>query len=206
MLSQDDHPWYSAYTVKWATLDWEKEEAFALRRRVFCEEQALFEGDDRDHKDGIAQLLVALGGYGGWHERIVGTVRIHAENSGLWYGSRLAVDPFCRTHGHIGSTLIRLAVSSAHALGCRCFRALVQKQNEALFHHLHWHSLTEKPIYGQLHILMEADLSCYPPCHTPLSGFVIRARQEHTDADLSPPLLGMPVPSLPGLRPLWQLQ
>ena len=42
------------------------------------------------------------------------------------------------SHGSIGATLIRLAVSSAHALGCETFLAHVQSQNVPLFRALHW--------------------------------------------------------------------
>jgi len=36
------------YRVKWATLPWEEDEAYTLRRAVFCIEQGVFVGDDRD--------------------------------------------------------------------------------------------------------------------------------------------------------------
>lgn len=193
MLSTSHQPDYSEYTIKWVSLDWEMEEAYALRKRVFCEEQSLFEGDDLDITDQTAQLLVALGGYGGWHEKVVGTVRIHEESPGIWYGSRLAVDPSCRTHGSIGSTLIKLAVSSAHALGCQRFLATVQAQNEELFRRLHWERLAEKIVYGRPHVSMEADLGHYPPCHSPFSGFVLRAKQRQLITELAPQLLSMPV-------------
>lgn len=48
------------YRVKWATLPWESKEAYALRRAVFCVEQGIFVGDDRDEIDRDAKLLVAL--------------------------------------------------------------------------------------------------------------------------------------------------
>lgn len=167
---------YSGYTVKWADLPWEIEQAHALRRRVFCQEQALFEHDDRDAIDDQAQLLVALGDIAGWHDQLVGTVRIHQPETGIWWGSRLAVDRHFRRQGQIGSTLIRLAVSSAHALGCQRFYAHVQQQNESLFQRLHWSSQGNILIHGQLHVVMEADLNFYPPCATPYSGFVALSR------------------------------
>lgn len=185
---------YSEYTVKWVTLPWEAEQAYQLRRRVFCDEQGLFDGDDLDVIDAGAQLLVALGGYGGWHEQVVGTVRIHEERSadqpGVWWGSRLAVDPAFRAQGQLGSTLIRLAVSSAHALGCQQFFAHVQKQNEGLFQRLHWQTLQPLLIRGREHMFMQADLSCYPPCSEPVSGFVLRGRQPVTPTQLAPLLSG----------------
>lgn len=171
------HPaFYSGYTIKWADLPWEHDQAYALRRQVFCQEQALFDGDDRDAIDDQAQLLVALGDLAGWHDQLVGTVRIHQAQPGVWWGSRLAVDQHFRRQGQIGSTLIRLAVSSAHALGCQQFLAHVQLQNEALFQRLHWSTQGEVVIHGQAHAVMQADLDYYPPCATPYSGFVARSR------------------------------
>lgn len=173
---------YSGYTIKWADLPWEYDQAYALRRRVFCQEQALFEGDDRDAIDDQAQLLVAMGDLAGWHDRLVGTVRIHQPQPGVWWGSRLAVDDAFRRQGQIGSTLIRLAVSSACAQGCQQFLAHVQIQNEALFKRLHWQTVGEKMIHQQRHVVMQAELNFYPPCATPYSGFVVRSRTRKTTA------------------------
>lgn len=173
------HPDYSDYTIKWATLPWEVDQAYALRRQVFCAEQHLFETDDHDAVDDRARTLVALGNHGGWHQEVVGTVRIHCEGERLWYGSRLAVSPQFRSQGQLGSTLIRLAVSSAHALDCSTFLATVQVQNEALFQRLNWQTIEYREIHGMKHALMQADLSAYPPCYTPQSGFVVKARNPY---------------------------
>lgn len=186
-------PDYSDYTIKWVTLPWEREQAYALRRRVFCEEQQIFTESDLDEIDSQAQLLVALGNISGWHEQVVGTVRIHEPEPGLWYGSRLAVDSRFRRQGQLGATLIKLAVSSAHACGCQQFLATVQPQNENLFRRLHWQTFAEQLIHGRPHKVMEADLSHYPPCHNPASGFVIRGRQRKKFADLAPSLLQLPL-------------
>lgn len=192
MHTKQRHPAYSDYTIKWASLDWEAREAFALRRRVFCDEQALFEKDDRDLTDQNAQLIVALGGHGGWHDQVVGTVRIHEEEPGVWYGSRLAVDPAFRRQGYLGATLIKLAVSSAHSLGCCCFMARVQAQNERLFRRLHWDRIGEEEIQGLPHVTMQANLDHYPPCHTPHSGYVMRGRNRKSDQAIAPELLKLP--------------
>jgi putative N-acetyltransferase (TIGR04045 family) len=146
-----------------------------LRRQVFCVEQGIFDGDDRDDIDARAQLLVALACVGGTPEKVVGTVRIHEEEPGLWFGSRLAVDAAFRKQGQLGATLIRLAVCSANAQGCRTFRAHVQSQNLALFVRMHWHPLHELSLLGRPHHLMQADLARYPPCHVPHTGFVTRS-------------------------------
>jgi len=176
------------FRVKWADGGWEIEQARRLRRAVFCIEQGLFSGDDLDAVDAHAQPLVALACLGGITDRLVGTVRIHRAvdpavdsakqilDDTVWWGSRLAVHAAFRHHGRIGATLIRLAVGSAAARGCRVFLAHVQSQNQALFEKLHWHALREETLHGRSHLLMQADLAHYPPCHDPLTGHVTRAR------------------------------
>lgn len=165
--------------VRWASEPWECEAAYAIRRAVFCEEQGIFEGDDRDAIDDHAQLLVAVRGAHGSSPCVAGTVRIHRDpsNAATWYGSRLAVREDFRHHGRIGATLIRLAVSSAHALGCATFLAHVQAQNAPLFQRLHWHTLEEVIVFGRAHHVMRADLAHYPPCPTPYAGFVVDQRR-----------------------------
>jgi putative N-acetyltransferase (TIGR04045 family) len=163
------------FRVKWAATDWEREHALALRRAVFCAEQGIFLGDDRDAIDDHAQLIVALSCVGGAPDAVVGTVRIHEESPGRWWGSRLAVHAAFRHHGRIGATLIRLAVSSAHARGCREFLAHVQSQNTPMFERLHWCSLQRETLHGRPHDLMLADLAHYAPCDTPDAGFVTRS-------------------------------
>ena len=163
------------FRVKWAATSWEREQAWALRRAVFCAEQGIFPGDDRDAIDEHAQLIVALSCVGGALDAVVGTVRIHEQSPGRWWGSRLAVHAAFRHHGRIGATLIRLAVSSAHARGCHEFFAHVQSQNAPMFQRLHWRSLQRETLHGRPHDLMQADLAHYAPCETPDAGFVTRS-------------------------------
>jgi len=163
------------FRVKWAATKWECEQALALRRAVFCAEQGIFLGDDRDAIDDHAQLIVALSCVGGAPDAVVGTVRIHEESRGHWWGSRLAVHAAFRHQGRIGATLIRLAVSSAHARGCDEFLAHVQSQNAAMFARLHWRSMRRETLHGRPHDLMCADLAHYAPCETPYAGFVTRS-------------------------------
>ena len=115
----------------------------------------------------------------GMPDQVVGTVRIHThpegEEPGLWWGSRLAVHAAFRQHGRLGATLIRLAVSSAHARGALVFLAHVQAQNVPLFQRLHWSLLKEETLHGRPHALMQADLAHYPPCHDPLWGYSTQA-------------------------------
>ena len=56
---------------------WELRAAYALRRGVFCDEQRIFGGDDRDAADASAQTIVAVTYVMGIADRVVGTVRIH---------------------------------------------------------------------------------------------------------------------------------
>jgi putative N-acetyltransferase (TIGR04045 family) len=160
------------FRVKFAASRWEREGAFALRRAVFCDEQRLFAGDDRDAVDDYAITIVALSMVGVAADRVVGAVRIHEEAPGVWYGSRLAVDREFRRIGSIGATLIRLAVSSAHAMGCQTFLAHVQAQNGPLFRQLHWETTEQVELHGRPHLKMRADLAHYPPCNAPEVGFV----------------------------------
>ena len=160
------------FRVKFAASRWEREGAYALRRQVFCREQGLFGDDDRDAVDNYAIPLVALSMLGVAADGVVGTVRIHEEAPGLWWGSRLAVESDSRRVGAIGATLIRLAVSSAHAMGCQEFLAHVQAQNGPLFRQMHWETLAEVDLHGRPHLRMRADLAFYPPCPTPEIGFV----------------------------------
>ncbi|TCR67880.1 MSMEG_0567/Sll0786 family nitrogen starvation N-acetyltransferase [Rhizobium sp. BK376] len=167
----------SEFQVKFATSEWERREAHLLRRAVFCEEQGIFEGDDRDAIDGHAIPIVALSMMGVAADQVVGTVRIHEAEPGLWWGSRLAVSGDFRKIGALGATLIRLAVSSANAMGCHTFLANVQVQNGLLFRRMHWDVLEEFEVYGKPHLRMKADLNWYPPCQTPETGLVALAKK-----------------------------
>lgn len=162
----------SEYRVKFATEGWEHREAKALRRLVFCDEQKIFSGNDRDQIDDLATTIVAISSFAVAAQEVVGTVRIHEAAPGIWWGSRLAVAPDYRRISALGTSLIRLAVSSAHARGCRCFYAHVQAQNAAMFQRLHWHTIDEVVLHGRPHHFMRADLSHYPPIADAESGFL----------------------------------
>ena len=175
------------FRIKWADAGWEIAQARRLRRAVFCIEQGVFVGDDLDVIDQHAQLLVAVAQVGGMPDQVVGTVRIHHDTDGLWWGSRLAVHPAYRHLGRIGATLIRLAVCSAHARGAVVLLAHVQAQNEAMFQKLAWQTLKHEQVHGRPHVLMQVDLGAYPPCHDPITGFVTQARASARPATLPPP-------------------
>ena len=168
----------SHFQVKFVTLAWEQRQCAALRRQVFCEEQGIFAGDDRDAIDAHAIPICALSILGGELDAVVGTVRIHdiPERPGEWWGSRLAVARPFRGTAALGAGLIQVAVSSAHARGCTRFLAHVQSRNVPLFESLHWSSLDEVELHGHPHSLMQADLSAYPPLHDPELGVIKLAR------------------------------
>ena len=166
----------SEYRVKLATEGWECEGAARLRRHVFCEEQGIFEGDDRDAVDDTAIPIVALACLFGNPDTVVGTVRIHQPEPGVWYGSRLAVDADYRRVGSLGAALIRLAVCTATARGCLRFHAHVQSRNALLFRRLHWKTLEEVTLHGAPHHFMQADLAHYQPFPDGDRGFVALTR------------------------------
>ena len=162
----------SQYQVKFATEAWERQAAAALRCAVFCAEQRVFADDDRDGIDDIAIPIVAISSLAVALDEVVGTVRIHEAEPGVWWGSRLAVAASYRRIGAIGSSLVRLAVSSALARGCTKFLAHVQSQNAPLFQRLHWSTIAEVEFHGRPHHFMQADLDHYPPFADAETGFL----------------------------------
>ncbi len=151
------------FGIKLARDAWEIGAHHRLRRRVFCDEQGLFAGDDRDELDGTALPIVAVDYVMSMPHNVVGTVRIHESAPGLWYGSRLAIEPEYRNVYGIGSGLVYRAVSTANARGCETFLANVQRQNVPFFRRMAWEPLEEFDLLGLPHTLMRADLSAYPP-------------------------------------------
>ena len=151
------------FAIRVAREPWEVAGCHALRRAVFCNEQGIFAGDDRDAIDDHATMLASIGLVAGMTDLIAGTVRIHQTQPGYWLGSRLAVQQGFRRLGGLGTALIRLAVGTAHARGCTEFRAHVQAGNVPLFESLRWRSLEAVELHGRPHHLMQADLDHYPP-------------------------------------------
>lgn len=140
----------------------------AVRRRVFVEEQGLFDGSDRDERDdrpGTVHLLAALGG------TVCGAVRLYpladdearrfdlAGRRGpwrgtVWQGDRLAVLPEFR-RDNVGTPLVRLAVASAAAAGGGLMVARIQVRNVRFFERLGWHVVGgASPYVGLLHQTM----------------------------------------------------
>lgn len=154
----------------------------ALRRRIFCDEQGIFESDDRDPIDEKAHAIVCKTLIAGMEDQVVGVVRIDERKPGVWFGSRLGVAPEVRRVRHlspgvavrnlqpchaglgaIGAALIYKAVSTANAIGCHEFLATVQHQNARFFQRLHWEPVADLDLHGIRHVKMRADLSHYRP-------------------------------------------
>ena len=134
---------------------------YTLRRKIFVEEQALFQHDDIDALDAIAHPIIAVEP-DALSPTVLGIVRIYEPEPRLWYGGRLGTHPDYRRGWHIGKGLINQAVTTANAWGCDRFLATVQIQNVRFFQRLHWDSLEEIEIRGIAHHLMQADLNYYP--------------------------------------------
>lgn len=153
----------SSYRFEIATAAPYRQAYFELRRRIFCEEQGLFEGSDRDLYDEYSYPIVALYDPPDHNPTVVGVVRIYEVSPRLWYGGRLGTHPDFRRGWRVGKGLINKAVTTANTWGCDQFLAKVQEQNVRFFQRLHWHSFEELDICGVHHHHMEADLNFYPP-------------------------------------------
>jgi putative N-acetyltransferase (TIGR04045 family) len=151
------------YRIEQARTHWQQAGCFSLRREVFCAEQGIFKIDDRDDIDEQAIHLAASTCMFGHCDDIIGTVRIHQPEPGLWWGSRLAVAKPFRRIGGLGPALIRLAVGTAKFHGAKIFLAHVQAQNRQLFESLDWQVQDSKILHGVPHYLMQADIGAYAP-------------------------------------------
>lgn len=105
-----------------------------IRRAVFCAEQRLFDGSDRDEHDDDPATVHVLGFVDGTP---AGTVRLYPLTGTLWHGDRLAVLPEHR-RSRIGGQLVRLAVALGGERGGTRMRAQVQLPNVPFFVHLGW--------------------------------------------------------------------
>lgn len=178
MIVEDPHQFICpGYIIREATAGWEHGGAASLRHRVFVEEQGLFETHDRDAIDQQAITLVALSTCAAEADEVVGTVRLHQPQPGLWWGSRLAVAPGYRSVGALGSELIRLAVGTARARGCETFLAHVQARNAVLFRRIGWDLEEEVTLHGAPHARMRARLERFPPAPDPAAGRLALARR-----------------------------
>jgi putative N-acetyltransferase (TIGR04045 family) len=136
--------------------DAERELHLEIRRRVFVEEQGLFEGTDRDAHDDDPATIHVLGLCG---EVAAGAVRLYRlEEPGVWKGDRLAVLPPFRSRG-LGAPLVRYAVRTAAEAGGRVMVAHIQPGNVTFFEHLGWERVGELVSFvGRPHQMMAIDL------------------------------------------------
>ena len=180
IIESNPTPKCPSLDFRFAREPWERRQYYVLRRAIFCEEQGIFSDSDRDEQDPEALPIIAVRDQILMSGDVVGVVRIDERSSGLWWGSRLGVDPSYRSmtgftpkgvfegreaptrFSSVGATLIYKAVSTAQAFGCHTFLAHVQRQNVPLFRWLHWFSVEEVTLHGESHHKMKADLSHYP--------------------------------------------
>jgi putative N-acetyltransferase (TIGR04045 family) len=150
-------PGAPALTCRLARDDHELGGHFAVRRHVFVEAQALFAGDDRDHRDSDPATLHAVGLAG---DRVAGAVRLYPYGAGgLWKGDRLAVLPADRVH-RLGAMLVRFAVATAGELGGQRMVAGIQLPNVRFFERLGWERDGEAgQSFGVMHQPMAIPLS-----------------------------------------------
>jgi predicted GNAT family N-acyltransferase len=125
---------------------WQVDGYFRLRREIFEREQRLFTDSDVDEHDAHATPIVALSHVAGMPFEVIGVAHEY------------------RRVGAVGGALIRTAVTTAHAHGCRRFLATVQARNVRYFEHYDFHSLGELSVRDQPHHLMQAELRSFPPC------------------------------------------
>ena len=147
-----------------------------LRRRVFADEQGLFDGDDHDDHDDDPRTVVLLAR--GRDGAVLGGVRLHPADPGgpdigWWRGSRLAVAPASRngaggvlreasagpaggtSAGYpVGPALVRAACAHAEAAGVLRFDGCVQPGAERMFRRLGWATVRPVPAAGRPHVLM----------------------------------------------------
>lgn len=163
------------YRIKLAAQQWEKREALALRRAVFCSELHIFVDSDLDDVDRRAQMLVVVAHIAGLPDRVVGTIRIHEAQPRTWWVSRLAVDPAFRGRAGLGSALLRSATATAVTRGCDELFAHARRQRRRLFERAGWTWIEDETVYGAPHCLMRADIDAVAPSEPPEWGWAVRS-------------------------------
>jgi len=133
---------------------------FAVRRRVFVDDQALFavtDKDERDWTEGTLHVVAIADGL------IAGAVRLYpVDAAGLWKGDRLAVLPEARVQ-RLGALLVQFAVATAGERGGHTMVAQIQVPNVRFFEHLGWHvDGPPAPYHGVMHQPMAIPLAPAP--------------------------------------------
>jgi putative N-acetyltransferase (TIGR04045 family) len=131
---------------------------FAVRHRIFVEEQRLFSGTDRDSRDDEPDTVHAIASVDG---AVVGAVRLYPLHGDVWKGDRLAVLSHARVH-QLGGQLVRFAVRTAGECGGSRMVAQVQVPNVRFFERLGWSRVgAAAPYVGVMHQPM--DIPLRPP-------------------------------------------
>lgn len=130
----------------------ERHRCFEIRKKIFLEEQKIFEESDVDEYDSKAIHIVAV-----QEREIVGTVRVYHEGNGTWWGGRLAVLQTHRNRG-VGKDLVQKAVELVKENKAERFYACIQDRNVPFFKLLGWRPMGEIQRYGISHQLMEMAL------------------------------------------------
>ena len=129
----------SEYRVKFATEAWERREAAALRRTGVLRRAKNFRRRrsrrHRRRRDPDRCVVVVRRGLAGSRRHGAHPPGRAGHLVGLAACGRPRLPAAFRRSA---SSLIRLAVCSAHARGCRRFLAHVQAQNAPMFQRLHW--------------------------------------------------------------------
>ncbi|MDX6366910.1 MAG: hypothetical protein QOK30_1986 [Nocardioidaceae bacterium] len=121
---------------------------FAIRHRIFVEEQNVFPESDLDGHDRDESVIALLGECDGVP---AGTVRLFVLDpaAGLWQGDRLAVLARYRVRG-VGAPLVSCAVATAASHGGRRMAAHIQPANVTFFERLGWARSGATEIYAGL--------------------------------------------------------
>jgi putative N-acetyltransferase (TIGR04045 family) len=138
---------------------------FAIRHRVFVNEQGALVFTDVDRWDAHAQVMHVLAARG---HSCAGTVRLYPlDTRGRWRGDRLAV---LRQHraSLVGAQLVSFATATAAAHGGQLMEANVQLANVTFFERLGWCcDGSVYPYLGLPHQPMVFDLSKAAPLDWP---------------------------------------
>ncbi len=109
---------------------------YAIRQRVFVEEQGVMVFTDLDSVDDQKTTIHVVAARG---NQLAGTVRLYPlADEGVWKGDRLAVLPRHRS-SLAGLRLVRFAVATAAAAGGQEMVASVQTANTVFFERLGWY-------------------------------------------------------------------
>jgi putative N-acetyltransferase (TIGR04045 family) len=160
------------FLIRQASQPWERVGSSELRHRTFVAEQGIFAHHDRDEIDNVMMPIVAVSTVASEAYEVVGTVRIHQPEKGVWWGSRLSVAQNYRKVGRLGPELIRFAVGTALHYGCDLFLAHVQLRNVPLFKKLNWEELESVELFGQTHVKMRANLQAFGIVPNPYRGWI----------------------------------